>query len=126
MELHPIAFIQSPFTQKFGMFATSMQAMPGEAVVNAASSFQMIIDEMTAINETLSSGLPTIDLVRNLEQFGEGMSISGESISVENKPININVSFTVNMGARQIATALSDATIAGNAALLTAGGAEGG
>ena len=109
------------FVGSFGAFASSMENIEVEALTNAGSSFQLIMDNMAQINEALASGLPTVDLVATLDQFGEAMSISGESISVENKPININVSFSVNMNARNIATALSDATIAGSAALLTAG-----
>ena len=114
------------FINNFATLADGLNNISTEALANAGTNFQLVIDEMVSIHEILNEGLPNVNLVGALEQFGENMSISSESISVENKPININVTFNVSMNARNIATALSDATIAGNAALLTASEGAGG
>ena len=114
------------FISNFATLADGLNNISTEALANAGANFQLVIDEMVSIHEILNEGLPNVNLVGALEQFGENMSISSESISVENKPININVSFNVSMNARSIASALSDATIAGSAALLTASEGAGG
>jgi hypothetical protein len=111
------------FAGGWQQFANTMSTMADTGAVNIVENFGAIITAMGEIHTMLAEGLPTVDLVAELDKFGEGMAISSETISVENKPININVSFNVNMNANKIAAALSDTTITteGNA-LATAGG----
>jgi len=95
------------FTQKFKTFSEGMKNMEGVAESNLVTNFQLIIEEMAMIHDILQYDMPSLDLVGVLDQFGQNMSISSETISVNNKPINITVNLSLSMDADEIAQGLS-------------------
>ena len=124
-DLVSIHGVQVNALANMGETAKRLDDLNMAGMVLARDNVVEMVEAMQDIHEALY-GMEGISLQGILTQFGEAMKISEETITIENKPININVSFNVTMNANKIAAALSDTTITTQNTLVTAGGGAGG
>jgi hypothetical protein len=87
----------------------SATVAPGmeERFTTAAATVTSMLQNYAELNELLATIGP-LDINGNLNRFGESMAITTDTITIENKPINITVNFNVTMNADDIALAISD------------------
>ena len=78
----------------------------GSKMTKAVEVIRAIAENYNAINNLLES-TPVIDMTASLNRFGTNMSIGQETVSIQNKPINITVDLHVTMDADAIATSLA-------------------
>lgn len=77
------------------------------ATTDAVVALAAIRDNYNEIQSILNT-IDPIDLSAQINDLGANMAIKSETISVENKPIEITVNLSVTMDANSIATALSN------------------
>ena len=73
----------------------------------AAQATTDMLTNYAELNNLLATIGP-LDIQGNLTRFGEAMAISTDTITIENKPINITVNFNVTMDANALSLAMSD------------------
>ena len=75
-------------------------------VLTTVDMISEIVDNYNEINNLLSD-IDPINLDANINKLGQNMSLSSETITIKNKPINITVNLHASMDAKGIATQLS-------------------
>jgi len=77
-----------------------------ERVLATVDMISEIVDNYNEINNLLSD-IDPINLDASINRLGQNMSLSSETITIKNKPINITVNLHASMDAKGIATQLS-------------------
>jgi len=74
---------------------------------NAVNAVTTMMTEYAELNNLLATIGP-LDISARLQEFGDNMALTSETITVENKPINVTVNLNVTMDADQLSLAMSD------------------
>jgi hypothetical protein len=77
-----------------------------DRVLHTVDMISEIVENYNEINNLLSD-IDPINLDANINKLGRNMSLSSETITIKNKPINITVNLHATMDAKGIATQLS-------------------
>ena len=92
-------------------------------VARTLGTIQNIVGNYNAISSLLEATSP-IDVNARISEFGANMSISQDSVTIENKPINITVNFNVTMDADRMALSLSNENGRSNSVQLSRRGGQ--
>jgi uncharacterized protein YoxC len=89
--------VQTIFTERFNQVLVA--------------NVERITREYNDLDSVLARGLPTVRLAGTLDRFNQAINVARETISVEQRPININVELHVTLDAEELSYALSDPMI---------------
>ena len=96
----------SDFATKYGELVRTAMGLPRGEESSAGQAIIAMVQEYADIKRQLEA-TPVVGLAATIDRFGQNLSISQESIRIQNSPININVSLNLSMDANQIAIGLA-------------------
>lgn len=106
VEYEWLAYGLESLTQQVDDIARLITEDTVDRVLHTVDMISEIVENYNEINDLLAN-IDPINLDARIDRLGQNMSLSRETITVRNKPINITVNLGLSMDAHQIATQLS-------------------
>lgn len=77
-----------------------------DRVIQSVDMISEIVENYNEINDLLAE-IDPINLDARIDRLGQNMSLSRETITIRNKPINISVNLHATIDGKRLATSLS-------------------